>query len=81
MSNNTLGWTTPEFKEKVKSKLDAWFGGAEKYETLFQWFDEEMAYVCVRSDPRLVGDCDLYFFRLFMLAGTLVLSEDRKMEI
>lgn len=87
MNENTLGSTTPEFRQKVEDKLNDWFGGTKvipTYTILFQWFDDTIAYVCVRTKATKGRDEDsvtcLYFLRLFEVGGKLVLSQDRKIE-
>lgn len=78
---NSLGIATPEFKETAKAKLNEWFGGEDQYEILFQWFDNNVTYVCVRYNLRAAGDKELCFFRLFTIGNKMVISQDRKMEI
>lgn len=76
---DACGSTNKEFREKAKSKLDEWFGGEDKYEIMFTWFDKDIAYVTVRTEQAAGYNWieTFYFFRLFEMNGIMEISQDK----
>ena len=80
MENRSCGRATLEFRNKVKEKLDDWFGGSDKYKIMYQWFDQDT------SNNVILKECsgnikNLYFLRIFSIGDRIEISQDGKEEI
>ena len=78
---NACGNTNKDFRDKAKAKLDEWFGGEDKYEIMFIWFDKDIAYVTARTENAQGYNWaeTFYFFRLFEMNGIMEISQDKRL--
>jgi hypothetical protein len=74
------GFATEEFRDKIKNKLNEWFGGEDKYTILFIWYEGKSAYVSAMFTVR-DHEIILYFLRLWDMFGKIEISQDRKLEL
>lgn len=79
----TCGIATEKFQIDVKTKLDEWFGGDEKYDILLIWYRDECAMAtCKTSTPRYGrNEIVIYWLRLFEIGGIMNISQDHKEEV
>lgn len=79
MTNNSCGFSKKEFKDKTSTKLEEWFGGKDKFEIMFQWFDDDVSYVCAKTEGAMGTEWTntLYFLRLFEIGGNVQISQDK----